>query len=129
MPRLTPEYLQQSYYLALPYLAVPCLPYLNSSTDPEPKLLLQSEHRHRPLISAYAPPLSAAAAAVVRHPEPLPAPPIPNTFNSLTQSSHRYPTIKMASHEQEDTMPEETQGYKLSQPKQSLAEYQKMGES
>ena len=24
-------------------------------------------------------------------------------------------------------MPEETQGYKLSQPKQSLAEYQKMG--
>ncbi|KAK0367659.1 RHO protein GDP dissociation inhibitor [Colletotrichum limetticola] len=33
----------------------------------------------------------------------------------------------MASHEQEDTMPEETQGYKLSQPKQSLAEYQKMG--
>ncbi|KAK2027402.1 RHO protein GDP dissociation inhibitor [Colletotrichum zoysiae] len=32
----------------------------------------------------------------------------------------------MASHEQEDTMPEETQGYKLSQPKQSLAEYQKM---
>ncbi|KAF9874603.1 hypothetical protein CkaCkLH20_07740 [Colletotrichum karsti] len=37
-----------------------------------------------------------------------------------------YPT--MASHEQDDTMPEETQGYKLSQPKQSLAEYQKMGE-
>lgn len=34
----------------------------------------------------------------------------------------------MASHEQDDTMPEETQGYKLSQPKQSLAEYQKMGE-
>ncbi|KXH64548.1 RHO protein GDP dissociation inhibitor [Colletotrichum nymphaeae SA-01] len=34
----------------------------------------------------------------------------------------------MASHEQEDTMPEETQGYKLSQPKQSLAEYQKMGD-
>ncbi|OLN87354.1 Rho GDP-dissociation inhibitor [Colletotrichum chlorophyti] len=32
----------------------------------------------------------------------------------------------MASHEQDDTMPEETQGYKLSQPKQSLAEYQKM---
>ncbi|KAJ2896146.1 rho GDP dissociation inhibitor [Zalerion maritima] len=31
----------------------------------------------------------------------------------------------MASHE-EDTMPEETQGYKLSQPKQSLAEYQQM---
>lgn len=25
-------------------------------------------------------------------------------------------------------MPEETQGYKLSQPKQSLAEYQNMGE-
>lgn len=34
----------------------------------------------------------------------------------------------MASHD-EDTMPEETQGYKLSQPKQSLAEYQKMGMS
>lgn len=32
----------------------------------------------------------------------------------------------MASHD-DDTMPEETQGYKLSQPKQSLAEYQKMG--
>jgi Rho GDP-dissociation inhibitor len=31
----------------------------------------------------------------------------------------------MASHD-EDTMPEETQGYKLSQPKQSLADYQKM---
>ncbi|KAI9158225.1 Rho GDP-dissociation inhibitor [Paramyrothecium foliicola] len=31
----------------------------------------------------------------------------------------------MASHE-EDTMPDETQGYKLSQPKQSLAEYQQM---
>jgi Rho GDP-dissociation inhibitor len=28
----------------------------------------------------------------------------------------------------EDSMPEETQGYKLSQPKQSLAEYQQMGE-
>jgi Rho GDP-dissociation inhibitor len=27
----------------------------------------------------------------------------------------------------DDTMPEETQGYKLSQPKQSLAEYQQMG--
>jgi len=26
-------------------------------------------------------------------------------------------------------MPEETQGYKLSQPKQSMAEYQQMGES
>nr|XP_036580445.1 RHO protein GDP dissociation inhibitor [Colletotrichum truncatum]KAF6788357.1 RHO protein GDP dissociation inhibitor [Colletotrichum truncatum] len=37
-------------------------------------------------------------------------------------------TPTMASHEQDDTMPEETQGYKLSQPKQSLAEYQKMGE-
>lgn len=35
----------------------------------------------------------------------------------------------MASHEAEDTMPEETSGYKLSQPKQSLAEYQQMGES
>jgi Rho GDP-dissociation inhibitor len=34
----------------------------------------------------------------------------------------------MASHD-EDTMPEETQGYKLSQPKQSLADYQKMGEN
>ncbi|KUI53825.1 hypothetical protein VP1G_01175 [Cytospora mali] len=32
----------------------------------------------------------------------------------------------MASHHDEDTMPEETQGYKLSQPKQSLAEYQSM---
>ncbi|KAL2208583.1 E set domain-containing protein [Sarocladium strictum] len=32
----------------------------------------------------------------------------------------------MASHEAEDTMPEETSGYKLSQPKQSLAEYQQM---
>ncbi|KAH8196727.1 hypothetical protein TruAng_009119 [Truncatella angustata] len=32
----------------------------------------------------------------------------------------------MASHE-EDHLPEETQGYKLSQPKQSLAEYQNMG--
>ncbi|KAJ4139211.1 rho GDP dissociation inhibitor [Fusarium oxysporum] len=31
----------------------------------------------------------------------------------------------MASHD-DDTMPEETQGYKLSQPKQSLAEYQQM---
>ncbi|KAL1888406.1 rho GDP dissociation inhibitor [Ceratocystis pirilliformis] len=31
----------------------------------------------------------------------------------------------MASHD-DDTMPEETQGYKLSQPKQSLAAYQKM---
>ena len=30
---------------------------------------------------------------------------------------------------EEDTMPEETQGYKLSQPKQSLAEYQQMGKS
>lgn len=27
----------------------------------------------------------------------------------------------------EDTMPEETAGYKLNQPKQSLAEYQQMG--
>lgn len=33
----------------------------------------------------------------------------------------------MASHD-DDVMPEETQGYKLSQPKQSLAEYEKMGE-
>lgn len=32
----------------------------------------------------------------------------------------------MASHD-DDTMPEETQGYKLSQPKQTLAEYQQMG--
>ncbi|OAA69522.1 rho-gdp dissociation inhibitor [Cordyceps fumosorosea ARSEF 2679] len=31
----------------------------------------------------------------------------------------------MASHD-DDTMPEETQGYKLSQPKQSLAEYEQM---
>lgn len=36
---------------------------------------------------------------------------------------------KMASHHDEDTMPEETQGYKLSQPKQSIAEYQQMGMS
>lgn len=35
----------------------------------------------------------------------------------------------MASNHDEDTMPEETQGYKLSQPKQSLAEYQQMGMS
>lgn len=52
--------------------------------------------------------------------------------SSSSSSSHIYPTITiitMASHEQEDTMPEETQGYKLSQPKQSLAEYQKMGKS
>lgn len=34
----------------------------------------------------------------------------------------------MATHHDDDsTMPEETQGYKLSQPKQSLAEYQQMG--
>lgn len=33
----------------------------------------------------------------------------------------------MASQHGEDTLPEETQGYKLSQPKQSLAEYQSMG--
>ena len=33
----------------------------------------------------------------------------------------------MASHHDDDTMPEETQGYKLSQPKQSLAEYKNMG--
>lgn len=32
----------------------------------------------------------------------------------------------MASHD-DDAMPEETQGYKLSQPKQSLAEYEQMG--
>ncbi|KAK7982153.1 hypothetical protein PG984_009138 [Apiospora sp. TS-2023a] len=32
----------------------------------------------------------------------------------------------MASTEENDHMPEETQGYKLSQPKQSLAEYQNM---
>jgi hypothetical protein len=32
----------------------------------------------------------------------------------------------MASHE-EDSMPDETQGYKMSQPKQSLATYQQMG--
>ena len=34
----------------------------------------------------------------------------------------------MASHE-DDTMPEETQGYKLTQPKQTLAEYNDMGMS
>ena len=33
----------------------------------------------------------------------------------------------MATHHDDDVMPEETQGYKLSQPKQSLAEYQQMG--
>ncbi|RCI12177.1 hypothetical protein L249_0590 [Ophiocordyceps polyrhachis-furcata BCC 54312] len=32
----------------------------------------------------------------------------------------------MASSHDDDTMPDETQGYKLSQPKQSLAEYQQM---
>lgn len=32
----------------------------------------------------------------------------------------------MASHHDDDVMPEATQGYKLSQPKQSLAEYQQM---
>ncbi|KAI1486638.1 hypothetical protein F5X96DRAFT_673438 [Biscogniauxia mediterranea] len=32
----------------------------------------------------------------------------------------------MASQEEQDHLPEETQGYKLSQPKQSLAEYQNM---
>ncbi|KAI1767285.1 E set domain-containing protein [Hypoxylon sp. FL1150] len=32
----------------------------------------------------------------------------------------------MASHDDVDHLPEETQGYKLSQPKQSLAEYQNM---
>ena len=34
----------------------------------------------------------------------------------------------MASHE-EDLMPENTSGYKISQPKQSLATYQQMGKS
>jgi hypothetical protein len=34
----------------------------------------------------------------------------------------------MAPHE-DDLTPENTSGYKLSQPKQSLAEYQKMGKS
>jgi hypothetical protein len=33
----------------------------------------------------------------------------------------------MASHHDDEPMPEETQGYKLSQPKQSLAEYKNMG--
>lgn len=33
----------------------------------------------------------------------------------------------MASQDENDHLPEETQGYKLSQPKQSLAEYQNMG--
>ncbi|KAK1241144.1 hypothetical protein MKX08_001118 [Trichoderma sp. CBMAI-0020] len=32
----------------------------------------------------------------------------------------------MASHHDDDTMPEQTEGYKLSQPKQSLAEYHQM---
>jgi Rho GDP-dissociation inhibitor len=32
----------------------------------------------------------------------------------------------MADHD--EVLPEETSGYKLSQPKQSLAEYQQMGE-
>ncbi|KAL6872793.1 immunoglobulin E-set [Trichoderma novae-zelandiae] len=32
----------------------------------------------------------------------------------------------MASHHDDETMPEETQGYKLSQPKQSIAEYHQM---
>ncbi|GAW14416.1 hypothetical protein ANO14919_038180 [Xylariales sp. No.14919] len=35
----------------------------------------------------------------------------------------------MASHEDNDHLPEETQGYKLSQPKQSLTEYQNMGKT
>lgn len=35
-------------------------------------------------------------------------------------------TVSMASHD-DDHLPEDTQGYKLSQPKQSLAEYQQMG--
>jgi Rho GDP-dissociation inhibitor len=34
----------------------------------------------------------------------------------------------MASHD-EELMPENTSGYKISQPKQSLADYQKMGMS
>lgn len=33
----------------------------------------------------------------------------------------------MASHHDDDTMPDQTAGYKLSQPKQSLAEYDQMG--
>lgn len=36
-------------------------------------------------------------------------------------------STKMASHHDDDTMPEQTEGYKLSQPKQSLAEYHQMG--
>ena len=35
----------------------------------------------------------------------------------------------MAAHHEDDPMAEESSGYKLSQPKQSLAEYQKMGKS
>lgn len=35
----------------------------------------------------------------------------------------------MASQEHDDDIHEETPGYKLSQPKQSLAEYQQMGTS
>src|SRR6266566_7525424 len=32
-----------------------------------------------------------------------------------------------SSHHDDDTLPEQTEGYKLSQPKQSLAQYQQMG--
>ncbi|KAJ3465989.1 hypothetical protein MRS44_006647 [Fusarium solani] len=63
-----------------------------------------------------------AAIAITLRPQPLGAlrsSPIPR----LPPASPRSPT--MASHD-DDTMPEETQGYKLSQPKQSLAEYQQM---
>ncbi len=35
----------------------------------------------------------------------------------------------MSTQHDEDHLPEETQGYKLSQPKQSLAEYAQMGMS
>ena len=35
----------------------------------------------------------------------------------------------MSTHHDDDHLPEETQGYKLSQPKQSLAEYAQMGMS
>ena len=52
----------------------------------------------------------------------------PNQFLKLVLSFTRFHLPSMASNQHDDdTMPEETQGYKLSQPKQSLAEYQQMG--
>lgn len=73
-----------------------------------------------------------------RHNEPDFYPFPQHSVTSRSQFNSRYQQItawnfaatpKMASHHDEDTMPEETQGYKLSQPKQSLAEYQQMGMS